>query len=198
MRGGAGNDEIYGGNGDDLLYGNAGDDLLDGGAGYDRVGFFSGATAGVTVDLNFQGVAQDTGQGMDTLVGIENVSGTQFGDTLIGDGGDNVLWGSAATLSGVVSPENNDTLIGNGGNDLLIAGIGNHSIDGGSGIDTFRFSENGAPETGITLSLLLATAQASGNGDWTSDGHREFVGKHGRRQPDGRWQCQCPGWRPRQ
>ena len=46
--------------------------------------------------------------------------------------------------------------------------IGTFSADGGDGIDTFRFNENGAPETGITLSLLLqGQAQASGNGSWT-------------------------------
>ena len=169
VRGGAGNDEVRGGSGDDLLYGNAGDDLLDGGEGSDRVGYFSGATAGVTVNLNLQGVAQDTGQGWDTLIGIENVSGTQFGDTLIGDDNDNWLWGSASTISpGNIVTTNNDNLSGGGGNDLMIVGIGNHVVDGGTGIDTFRFNENGAPENGITLSLALqGSAQASGNGDWT-------------------------------
>jgi Ca2+-binding RTX toxin-like protein len=177
VRGGGGDDNILAGAGDDLLYGNAGNDWLDGGDGYDRVGYYSGATAGVTVDLNLQGVQQDTGQGLDVLVSIENVSGTRFGDTLTGDDGDNVLWGSAATLNGVVSTENNDTLSGGGGNDLLIAGIGNHVIDGGDGIDTFRFTENGVPETGITLSLLLAgEAQASGNGSWTLTGIENLSG----------------------
>jgi Ca2+-binding RTX toxin-like protein len=178
VRGGNGNDIILAGNGDDLLYGNSGDDFLDGGAGFDRVGYYSGATAGVTVDLTLQGAAQDTGQGFDTLVGIEHVSGTAFSDTLIGDNGDNVLWGSAATLiDGVIASTNNDMLIGGGGHDLLIAGIGNHSIDGGSGIDTFRFTENGASETGITLSLLLqGSAQTSGNGSWTLSGIENLSG----------------------
>ena len=54
----------------------------------------------MTVDLNLQGTAQDTGQGMDTLIGIENVSGSIYGDHLVGDEGDNVLWGSASTLGG--------------------------------------------------------------------------------------------------
>lgn len=169
VRGGDGNDEVRGGSGDDLLYGNAGDDLLDGGEGSDRVGYFSGATAGVMVNLNLQGVAQDTGQGWDTLIGIENVSGTQFNDTLIGDDNHNWLWGSASTIApGNIVTTNNDNLSGGGGNDLLIVGIGNHIVDGGTGIDTFRFNENGAPETGITLSLTLqGTTQSSGNGDWT-------------------------------
>ncbi|HEX8216631.1 MAG TPA: calcium-binding protein, partial [Allosphingosinicella sp.] len=172
VRGGGGNDEIHAGAGDDLLYGNGGDDLLDGGAGIDRAGYYSGATAGVTVDLNLQGIAQNTGQGMDTLVGIENVSGTVFADTLIGDGADNFLWGSPSTVSpGNVATTNDDTLSGGGGSDLLIAGIGDHVVDGGSGTDTFRFNENGNPETGIVVSLLLqGTVQASGNGAWSLTG----------------------------
>ena len=51
--------------------------LIDGGAGWDRATFTTGAIAGVTVDLNIVG-AQNTGQGLDTLVNIEHVSGTGF------------------------------------------------------------------------------------------------------------------------
>jgi Ca2+-binding RTX toxin-like protein len=178
LRGRGGNDTLYGGNGDDFLNGGLGDDLIDGGGGYDRAAFYTDATAGVTVDLNLQGVAQNTGQGMDTLVGIENLSGTAFGDTLIGDEGDNVLWGSPATLiDGSISAANNDTLLGNGGNDLLIVGIGNHSLTGGSGVDTVSFTENGAPETAVTVSLdLQGAAQSTGNGSWTLTGIENLSG----------------------
>ena len=178
LRGFGGNDTLFGGNGDDFLNGGEGDDTLDGGSGYDRVSFFTGAIAGVTVDLNLQGVAQDTGRGLDTLVGIENVSGTQFNDTLTGDDGDNFLWGSPGTLSdGTISADNNDTLTGNGGNDLLIVGIGNHSLSGGSGTDTVGFTENGAAEPGLTISLeLQGAAQATGAGNWTLDGIENLSG----------------------
>ena len=55
-------------------------------------------SGGATVDLRLQGQAQNTGsQGWDTLVGIENLSGTPFADTLIGDDNANWLWGSPAT-----------------------------------------------------------------------------------------------------
>src|SRR5690606_37814671 len=119
----------------DFLNGSAGNDIIDGGDGYDRAAFYEDAApGGVTVDLNLQGIAQDTGQGMDTLVNIENVSGSIYGDTLIGDEGDNQLWGSASTLAdGTIVTTNNDTLSGSGGNDLLVVGIGNHVVDGGSG-----------------------------------------------------------------
>ena len=178
LRGFGGNDTLYGGSGDDFLNGGEGDDTIDGGSGYDRAAFFTGATAGVTVDLNLQGVAQNTGQGMDTLTGIENVSGTQFNDVLTGDESDNVLWGSPATLpDGSISAANNDTLTGNGGNDLLIAGIGNHALSGGSGSDTVGFTENGAAEPGLVISLeLQGAAQSTGAGDWTLTGIENLSG----------------------
>ena len=178
LRGFGGDDTLFGGNGDDFLNGGEGDDTIVGGAGIDRASYYTDATAGVTVDLNLQGVAQNTGQGMDTLTGIENVSGTQFNDTLTGDEGDNVLWGSPATLpDGTISAANNDTLTGNGGNDLLIAGIGHHVLSGGSGTDTVGFTENGAAEPGLTISLeLQGVAQATGAGNWTLTGIENLSG----------------------
>ena len=96
LRGMNGNDQLFGGNEDDFLNGGNDDDLLDGGAGWDRAAYSTGAVAGVTVDLNIVGIAQDTGsQGFDTLVGIEHVSGTRFNDVLTGDGGDNWIWGGS-------------------------------------------------------------------------------------------------------
>lgn len=178
VRGRDGNDTVLGGAGNDFVEGGTGNDLIDGGTGYDRAAFYSMATTGVHVDLNLQGVAQDTNQGIDTLIGIENVSGSQFGDTLIGDDNDNQLWGSPATLAdGTVSAANNDTLIGNGGNDLLTVGIGNHSLTGGTGTDTVSFTENGNPEPGLTISLeLQGVAQVTGAGSWTLNGIENLSG----------------------
>ena len=91
---------------------------------------------------------------MGTGLNIENVSGTAYGDTQIGDGNDNWLWGSPST-DGVNPPtgSNNDTLDGGGGNDLLTVGTGNHSLTGGTGIDTVSFTENGGiPDPSVTAS----------------------------------------------
>src|SRR6185436_5595854 len=171
LRGGGGNDTLLGGNGDDFLNGNVGDDTIDGGAGWDRATFASGAVAGVTVDLNLQGIAQNTGQGMDTLTGIEHVSGTAFDDTLTGDGGDNWIWGQGG----------NDVLTGNGGNDLIQAGApGNLSADGGSGTDTLSVNDNGAGSAGVTVSLALqGGAQATGIGSYTLIGFENLSGSSG-------------------
>ncbi|MEO6433542.1 MAG: calcium-binding protein [Sphingomicrobium sp.] len=149
-----GNDTLKGGNGDDFLRGNQGDDYLDGGSGFDRVSYVVSGTTGVTVNLNIQGVAQDTGgAGIDTLVGIEHVSGTIYNDILIGNEGDNWLWGGSDT-SGVTG---NDTIFGNGGNDLVEVGTGNHTLDGGTGNDTLSLFGNSTDisSAGVTVSLAL-------------------------------------------
>ena len=124
------------------------------------------------VDLNIQGVAQDTLQGVDTLVSIENVTGTSFGDTLIGDGGDNWLGGQ--------SDGSADTISGNGGNDLIVDGRGDHILDGGAGVDTFSMNSITLPGGGITISLALQGAvQNTGGGNMTLTGFENLSGSGG-------------------
>ena len=157
IRGLDGNDALYGDDGDDFLSGGFGNDRIYGGTGIgDRAGY-ANVIGGVTVDLRLQGTAQDTGsQGVDTLVGIEFLSGSNFNDTLIGDASDNFLWGVLG----------NDTISGNEGNDLIVAGMGNHQLDGGSGVDTWSVYGNGFDVTrGVTLSLIeQGGAQDTGQG----------------------------------
>jgi len=102
---------LDGGDGNDLLMGTLGNDTISGGSGNDTASFataFSSTAAGVTVDLNLQGAAQNTGAaGSDVLTGIENLVGSQYNDTLTGDSGDNSIEGGLG----------NDTLVGGLGND---------------------------------------------------------------------------------
>jgi Ca2+-binding RTX toxin-like protein len=175
------NDLLYGGNGNDILKGELGDDLIDGGAGIDMAKFYhsDAALGGVTVSLLLQGSAQYVGSlGWDTLVGIENIYGTPFADTITGDDGDNWLSGSEATIAGIgVSTTNNDVIDGRGGNDVLSVGLGNHMLTGGSGLDTVAFSEAGFPEIGLTIDLnLQGGAQATGAGSWTLSGFENVGG----------------------
>jgi len=175
LRGREGNDQIFGGADDDYLDGGDGDDLLDGGSGIDRAAYSVGAVAGVTVDLNIVGIAQNTGQGFDTLIGIEHVSGTRFNDILTGDNGDNWIWGGSDG-SGVTG---NDILSGNGGNDLIWVGTGNHLLDGGTGNDTLSLFGNQTDITaaGVTVSLLLqGAAQDTEQGMMTLNGFENLSG----------------------
>ena len=116
---------LEGKNGDDTLNGGAGNDTLNGGDGIDTVDY-SSDTAGVTVDLS-AGTATDGSGSTDTLSNIENVVGSNFADTLKGDGNANRLEGGGG----------DDLLKGYNGNDILSGGAGDDTLDGESGSDRF-------------------------------------------------------------
>jgi Ca2+-binding RTX toxin-like protein len=103
-----GNDLIQGGDGIDGMEGGSGDDTLDGEEGANDFAAYFGSGSGVHVDL-VAGTA--IGDGVDTLLGIEGIDGSNFDDTLSGDGIDNFF-------------------VGNGGND---------AVDGGKGFDLMLF-----------------------------------------------------------
>ncbi|MCA8883161.1 MAG: type I secretion C-terminal target domain-containing protein, partial [Rhodobacteraceae bacterium] len=79
--GGDGNDLLRGGYGNDILRGGLGDDTLDGDQNTDTADYSQSATA-VIIDLE-DGDA--TGEGTDTLIEIENATGSAFDDTFITD-----------------------------------------------------------------------------------------------------------------
>jgi Ca2+-binding RTX toxin-like protein len=128
LTGNSGNNTLLGGFGNDVLNGGEGDDFLDGGSGTDRASY-AGATAGVQVNLGIAGV-QTTGMGDDTLVAIENVSGSSYDDTLIGDTQDNVLDGGSGL----------DILIGGLGDDIYVVdSLGDVLVEeAGEGADLVR------------------------------------------------------------
>ena len=114
--GNAGNDTILGGDGRDTINGGAGDDSLDGGTGFD-IASFANAAAAVTADLSTQSA---TGDGNDVLIAFEALTGSSFGDVLIGDAANNSLNGGGGA----------DTLTGNGGADsfAFAAGLANGDL----------------------------------------------------------------------
>jgi Ca2+-binding RTX toxin-like protein len=73
-------------------------------------------------------------QSSDHLDSIENMTGSNFADTLYGSTGANTLVGGNG--NDVINGYNgNDTLIGDNGNDTLDGGNDNDALDGGSGND---------------------------------------------------------------
>ena len=123
MHGLGGNDILSGLAGEDVLEGGDGNDTLDGGTGIDTASYAS-AARGVSVSLAVTG-AQDTGgAGIDTLVSIENLTGSAFdNDILTGNAGANALSGGAG----------DDILIGGAGADTLLGGDGDDILIGGAG-----------------------------------------------------------------
>ncbi len=143
LLGNAGADTLVAGGGDDFLNGGDGADLLDGGAGNDVV-LYTDAAAAIKVDL--QNLALNQGEAaLDTLIGIENVQGTNFADQLFGDANANTLIG----LDGA------DILAGRGGNDVLNGNNGDDVLNGGAGNDELRgLADNDGLAGGAGADLL--------------------------------------------
>src|SRR5690606_23341791 len=112
LTGSAFNDTLVGDNSANVLTGLAGSDTLNGQGGSDTAGY-ADADAGVAVSLLTGFTAGGHAAG-DTFSSIENLTGSSFNDTLVGDNLANVLTGLAG----------NDTLRGNGGVDRFAFGDG--------------------------------------------------------------------------
>jgi Ca2+-binding RTX toxin-like protein len=130
LKGDSGANRLTGGINPSTLMGRGGDDVLDGHNGWQDTASYAEASTGVIVDLAISG-PQNTGEGSDTLIGIEHLTGSAFGDTLKGTSGDNVLTDGAG----------DDTLFGRGGYNRL---------DGGDGIDTVFYAD---ATTGVQVNL---------------------------------------------
>ena len=132
VKAGGKDDVLKGYAGNDVFEGRGGADILDGGSGVDRASYES-SDEGVTVDL-----ALGTGIGVDaegdTLISIENVDGSDFGDKLSGNTGNNVLRGADGNdlLQGL---QGADRLYGEDNDDRLVGGEGVDSLYGGNGSD---------------------------------------------------------------
>ncbi|NOT83490.1 MAG: hypothetical protein HOP02_01650 [Methylococcaceae bacterium] len=134
LHGGDGNDTILAGDGSDLIWGDAGNDNIDGGLGIDFA-YFDSATSAVTVDLALTTAQNTGGAGIDTIVNVEGLFGSNFNDVLLGDATANTLDGGAGndTLDGRAG---NDTINGGAGDDTISGGDGNDIISGGDGTNT--------------------------------------------------------------
>ena len=147
LKGGIGADLLVAEKGDDKLEGGSGDDTLEGGAGADWIyGQDSGDSvdggkdtasyvrsyAGVTVDLSskdlLRGQSSAGDANGDRLIGIENLWGSRYEDTLTGDGNANELKGSF-------------------GDDRLEGGAGDDRLHGGGNADIFVFRADHGHDT---------------------------------------------------
>ncbi|PSB19819.1 hypothetical protein C7B76_06740 [filamentous cyanobacterium CCP2] len=101
-------------------------------AGYDKLG-----------DAWFDALVQK-----DTLVSIENLTGSAYDDSLIGNAGVNVLNGGAG----------NDTLRGGAGNDTLIGGTGNDVfvLASGEGNNFITDFQSGSDRLGLANNLAFS------------------------------------------
>ena len=108
-----------------ILTAGAGDNVLDGAGGTDLVSYAS-ASSGVTISLALSGAQKTGGSGSDTLISIENLTGSSYADRLTGDAGSNSLQGGAGA-----------------GLDTLDGGIGADTMTGGDGNDRYHVDNAG-------------------------------------------------------
>ncbi|PUE10949.1 hypothetical protein B9Z51_00980 [Limnohabitans sp. T6-5] len=159
--GGSGNDWIVGSNDRDVLDGGAGNDTLDGGTNSDNVRYWQ-STAGVIVNLSATalvvngatakvtgltglvtvagGTAMDGMGGVDTLINIENIQGSNYNDYLRGSDDVNVR-------------------------QFYTGFAGNDTIDGGAGIDIVTFVDTPLSMGGVNVTLASTLADKKGGVD---------------------------------
>jgi Ca2+-binding RTX toxin-like protein len=151
LQGWGGDDTLRGEAGNDTLHPNSGSDLLDGGADSDTLSY---AGAGNSVYVYQDGAANDGQLGEnDNVTGIENLTGSSFGDDLEGTQGDDIIDGNDG--GDKITPKfGDDTVYGGGGYDNISGGPGHpdscppegctkfdtDTVWGGSGSDTIDYS----------------------------------------------------------
>ncbi len=95
LNGGGGIDTLNGGAGNDTLIGGAGADVLNGGSNTDTASY-AGNAAAVSVYLR-SNYTNEGGGVFDTLSSIENIIGSNFDDTMEGDGFANAFSGGSGS-----------------------------------------------------------------------------------------------------
>jgi Ca2+-binding RTX toxin-like protein len=133
--GGSGTDDLVGNAGANIIEGGLSADELDGGLGLDTVSY-AGSAFSVFVDLSVQdgstqqaltfnfgfGLVGNADAGFDTLIGFENLTGSDNRDVLYGSAAVNIIQGG----------KGDDDLSGAGGNDKLFGGEDNDFFQGNS------------------------------------------------------------------
>ncbi len=147
-----GDDVLNGGAGNDVLLGGRGADVIDGGDGDRDAVEFSGATAGIIINLETGETAGDFAVG-DQIINTEFVYGSSFDDEITGDANTNRL----------VGRDGDDILNGGAGNDVLVGGFGADLLVGGSG-DRDAADYSGA-SVGVGIDLTLGGFSGEADGD---------------------------------
>ncbi len=131
-----------------------GADTINGNGGYDQItykyesSYFDGIGSGIVVSGGTSGTVTDTQGNTDIYTGIEQIRGSERGDTMSaagtnesiqfrGGGGNDQLTGGAGddTLRG---GDGNDTLTGGFGDDEIVGGDGDDRLGGGDGNDSMN------------------------------------------------------------
>ncbi|WP_280377091.1 calcium-binding protein [Pseudomonas sp. BN515] len=152
------------------LFAGAGNNILDGGAGADTASYLY-ATAAVTASLAVTTAQATGGSGSDTLLNVENLTGSNFNDTLTGNAGANTLNGGLGV----------DVLIGGDGSDIyFVDNAGDfvsetNAVAATGGTDTV-YSSLGAYTLGANVENLRLLAAGAANGTGNALANTLFAG----------------------
>lgn len=144
------NNRFQSGEGDDRFVDVTGVDIFSGGLGSADVVDYRTSTVGISINLTTGAHGGDAAG--DTFSSIERFWGSNTaGDTLIGDGHKNWLYGFGGndTLNGnghvdrLEGGAGNDVIYGNFESDIMNGGTGNDTLTGGTDADSFEYSALG-------------------------------------------------------
>lgn len=159
LDGSAGADSLDGGDGDDTIEGGAGADLILGGNGSDAASYVNSGSA-VSVDLGAQTATGGDAAG-DTLIGIEDLIGSRFADSLKGDLNNSALEGGSG----------NDTLDGGAGTDLASYAGSASAVS----VDLASLTLSGGDAAGDTLISIEGIIGSDWNDDLRGDGQANVI-----------------------
>ena len=171
LSGTSANDTIYGLGGNDVITGGAGADTIDGGSGTDTANYSTAKVSngtslttgntGITLTLNGSTAATvnpgPTDVGADSVVNIENITGTNGIDTIYGDANPNVIDGGGG----------GDVLSGGGGGDTFVYSRADVIASPYNGHDTILSFNVGSDKVKISYKDLTGTNYYDSNGDKT-------------------------------
>lgn len=129
-----------------ILRSNPGEDYIDGGDGIDTVDY-SASSKAVDIDLNRDKQLGGDADG-DILKSIENVNGSAFDDTIIGNKGDNTI-NAGDGVDYVKAGDGNDTVVS-------LVDFDVDTFFGGEGTDTLDYSGYSVP-LGLEINLAQGT-----------------------------------------
>lgn len=179
LTGGSGNDILFGNASNNVITGGAGNDVEDGEAGNDTYSFntstalgsdqiedssgvdtlfFGGSSNNVTVNLGLatpQVVNANLTLTLNTATTIENATGGNGNDIIIGNTLANVLTGGAGN-DVLTGRGNNDILNGGDGNNILIGGDSGDQLIGGNNSDLLIAATYQSEQDPTALAALLA------------------------------------------
>ena len=149
LTGGAGNDSLRGASGVDRLLGGDGNDTLDGGPMADDLSgeagprdkvLYSSRLGPVGVDLDDVADDGETAEADNVHADVEDITGGQGSDFLVGDADPNRIYGGPGT-DDLLGEDGADELYGQVDGDFLWGGPGNDLLDDGEGANQFDGSD---------------------------------------------------------